>query len=134
MRTVIVGSGYYVPETVIPNSYFESLNPLYEIDKDGRRVREVFTSDKSIRELMGVHERRRAKNGEEVHDMGAPAVIDALQKTNLSTDDLEGIIVGTVTQDMQFPSAACKIRELIGARNAMICFDVGAASVDGNVD
>lgn len=123
----IVGWGHYVPERVVSNAYFVALNPLFEYNEEGERVKEMDTSDAWIQQMMGVRERRRAASDEEVHHMGAKAVLSALQKTDFQPEDLEGIIVGTVTQDKQFPSAACQMRELIGARNANRCFDVGAA-------
>lgn len=54
-------------------------------------------------------------------------MLRALRRANKTPEDLEGIIVATVTDPQGFPSCAQKIREKIGAKNARDCFDVAAA-------
>ena len=128
MGIVILSAGHYLPAEILTNQLFVDKNPFYEWTPQGYDLENpVETSDAWIQEMMGVRERRRAAPGEEVHHMAANAVKMALEKARLKPQDLEGIVVATVTQDKQFPSAACLKQELIGARNIGHAFDVGAA-------
>ena len=111
-RTVsIIGTGSYVPERVLTNAELEKL---------------VETSDEWITTRTGIKERRIAADGEHTSDLAAKAALNALENARLSAEDIDLILVATVTPDMFFPSTACFVQAKIGARKAA-CFDVSAA-------
>lgn len=110
-KVCIKGTGSYVPERVVPNSFFESL---------------VETSDEWIRTRTGIQERRMVKPGQALTDMAVPAAERALEMAGLQGEELELIVVGTVSADMVTPSAACILQHRLGARKA-VAFDLNAA-------
>ncbi len=109
-NAVITGVGMYVPETVLDNAYFEKI---------------VDTSDEWIRTRTGIRERRRLDDGA-TSDLAARAAQDLLKSKNMSAEEIDAIIVATVTPDMFFPATACLVQEKIGAKNAW-GFDLSAA-------
>ncbi|MEI8235100.1 MAG: beta-ketoacyl-ACP synthase III [Verrucomicrobiota bacterium] len=111
-RTVsIIGTGSYVPEKVLTNAALEKL---------------VDTSDEWIVTRTGIKERRIAAAGESTSDLAAKAALAAMEKAGVSAEEIDMIIIGTVTPDMAFPNTACLVQKQIGAKNA-ICFDLSAA-------
>ncbi len=111
-RTVsIVGTGAFVPEKVLTN------HDLAKI---------VDTSDEWIFSRTGMRERRICKPEECTSDLGAKAAEKALEDANISADEIDLIIVATLSPDMFFPSTACFVQDKIKASNAF-CYDVGAA-------
>ncbi len=111
-RTVsIIGTGSYVPERIMPNSELEKL---------------VETSDEWITTRTGIKERRIAAEGEFTSDMAAKAAQNALENAGITAEEVDLILVATVTPDMFFPSTACFVQSKIGAKHAA-CFDVSAA-------
>jgi 3-oxoacyl-[acyl-carrier-protein] synthase-3 len=86
----------------------------------------VDTSDEWIQERTGIRERRVVSNGQCNSDLSVKAIEDCLQKANVSADELDLIIVPTVTPDMMFPSTACVIQNKIGATKAW-GFDLSGA-------
>lgn len=107
---VITGVGMYVPETVMDNAYFEKI---------------VDTSDEWITVRTGIKERRKLdKGGTSV--LATKAVEDLMKTTGLKPEEIDIIIVATVTPDMFFPSTACLVQGNIGAVNAW-GFDMNAA-------
>jgi 3-oxoacyl-[acyl-carrier-protein] synthase-3 len=110
LNAVITGVGMYVPETVMDNKYFESI---------------VDTSDEWIMTRTGIKERHKMVNGT-TSDMATFALQDLLKSKNMSAEELDCIIVASVTPDMFFPATACLVQDNIGAPN--ICgFDMNAA-------
>ncbi|GBD90883.1 3-oxoacyl-[acyl-carrier-protein] synthase 3 [bacterium BMS3Abin04] len=109
-NAAITGVGMYAPEKVLDNKYFESI---------------VDTNDEWIRTRTGIEERRIMENGA-TSDMATKAVEDLLQSTNTSAEEIDAIIVATVTPDMLFPATACLVQDNIGAKNAW-GFDLSAA-------
>lgn len=107
----IIGTGSYVPDTVIGNSYLEKI---------------VDTSDKWIVSRTGIKERRKVLDEIATSDIATKAAILALNDANIEPIDLDMIIVATVTPDMAFPSTACLVQKNIGATNAT-AFDIEAA-------
>ncbi len=107
----IVGTGHYVPERVVPNSFFEQ---------------HVETSDEWIRQRTGIHERRFASEGEATSDLCIAAARNALDAAGMSAKDLDVIIVGTVSPDQYLPAVAPQVQQALGAGSAM-AFDVVAA-------
>jgi len=110
ISAVITGVGMYVPDKILDNAYFESI---------------VDTNDEWIKTRTGISERRMLENGA-TSDLAARAAEDLLKSKNMSADEIEVIIVATVTPDMFFPATACLVQEKIGANNAW-GFDLSAA-------
>ncbi|HYF35462.1 MAG TPA: beta-ketoacyl-ACP synthase III [Prosthecobacter sp.] len=107
----IIGTGSYVPERVVTNE---------EISKI------VDTSDEWITTRTGIRERRIAREDETTSDMAAAAARRAIEAAGIPVDEINLIVVATVTSDMFFPSTACLVQKKIGASNA-VCFDISAA-------
>lgn len=106
----ITGVGSYVPGKILSN---EDLSKM------------VDTSDEWIVERTGIRERRIAKKEESTSDLGTIAAKKALKDANLNSDDIDLIIVATITPDYAFPSTACIIQDNIKATKAA-AFDLGA--------
>jgi 3-oxoacyl-[acyl-carrier-protein] synthase-3 len=100
----------YVPDKIMDNAYFEKI---------------VETSDEWIRTRTGIKERRLLEKGA-TSDLAAGAALDLLKSKNMSAEEIDVIIVATVTPDMFFPATACLVQEKIGAKNAW-GFDLSAA-------
>lgn len=109
-RAAITSVGHFVPPDVYDNHYFESF---------------LETTDEWIRERTGIIERRFLKEGA-TSDLAVPAIRTCLERRGIGADEIDLIVVATVTPDMFFPSTACVIQDKIGARNAW-GFDVSAA-------
>jgi 3-oxoacyl-[acyl-carrier-protein] synthase-3 len=111
VRSRIIGTGSYAPKKVLTN---EDLSKM------------VDTSDEWITERTGIKERRIAAEGETASDMAAKAGKKALEMAGIGPDDIDTIIVATVTPDMDFPSTACFVQHKLKADKAA-SFDVAAA-------
>jgi 3-oxoacyl-[acyl-carrier-protein] synthase-3 len=109
-NAVITGVGMYVPEKIYDNAYFEKI---------------VETSDEWIRTRTGIKERRILETGG-TSIMASKAAEDLLKSKNMSAEEIDVIIVATVTPDMFFPATACLVQKNIGAINAW-GFDLSAA-------
>lgn len=107
----IVGTGSYIPERVLTN---EDLSQIVE------------TSDEWITTRTGIKERHIAASDQATSDLASNAARRALEAAGVKPEEIELIIVATVTPDMFFPSTACFVQKKIGAVNA-VCFDVSAA-------
>jgi 3-oxoacyl-[acyl-carrier-protein] synthase III len=86
----------------------------------------VETSDEWITSRTGIKERRIAAESEATSDLASAAALKALEMAGVAAEDLDLIIVATVTPDMFFPSTACFVQKKIGATNA-VGFDISAA-------
>lgn len=112
MRKVgIIGVGEYLPEKILTNLDLEKM---------------VDTSDEWITTRTGIKERHLAKEGQAASDLAFKAAERALENAKLKAEDLELIIVATITGDMPFPSVAAIIQHQLGAKKAA-CFDISAA-------
>lgn len=109
-NAIVTGVGMYVPDKILDNKYFESI---------------VETNDEWIKTRTGISERRILQQGA-TSDLAARAAKDLLEKHNISANEIDVIIVATVTPDMLFPATACLVQEKIGANNAW-GFDLSAA-------
>jgi 3-oxoacyl-[acyl-carrier-protein] synthase-3 len=86
----------------------------------------VATSDEWIRTRTGIRERHILEDGKASSDMGAEAVKKLLQQRGIGPEEIDVIIVATVTPDMFFPSTANLVQDKVGANNAF-SFDISAA-------
>lgn len=109
-RATITAVGHYVPEKILSNADLEKM---------------VETSDEWIRTRTGIRERRIMEHGA-TSDMAIRAIEPMLKRRGISAQEIDLIIVATVTPDMMFPATACIIQEKIGAKNAW-GFDLSAA-------
>lgn len=107
----IIGTGSFVPDNVVTNADLEKI---------------VDTSDAWIRERTGIEARRIAPEGMNASDMATEAAKRALEAANLTAEDIDCIIVATLTGDMIIPSTACVVQANLGASQAA-AFDLGAA-------
>jgi len=78
----------------------------------------VDTTDEWIIERTGIRERRIASDDQAASDLAVPAALNALEAAGVSPEELDLILLGTVTPDYFFPSTACVVQNKIGARNA----------------
>ncbi|MHA2916171.1 beta-ketoacyl-ACP synthase III [Bacillus cereus] len=111
MNVGILGIGRYVPEKVVTNHDLEKI---------------MDTSDEWIRTRTGIAERRIADDTIDTSYMAVEAAKKALEDAGVSGEDIDLILVATVTPDRAFPAVACVIQEAIGAKHAA-AMDVGAA-------
>ncbi|HYV47943.1 MAG TPA: beta-ketoacyl-ACP synthase III [Myxococcaceae bacterium] len=111
IKTAIIGTGAYAPEKVLTNKDLEKI---------------VETSDEWIVERTGIRERHLAAEGEVTSDMALKASVRALEMASTRPEELDLVIVGTVTPDMPFPACAAFLQHKLGAKNAM-AFDISAA-------
>ncbi len=109
-RAIVTGVGMYAPEKILDNAFFEKI---------------VDTNDEWIRSRTGIIERRILENGA-TSDLATKAAEDLLKSINMSAEEIDAIIVATVTPDMFFPATACLVQNNIGAKNAW-GFDLSAA-------
>jgi 3-oxoacyl-[acyl-carrier-protein] synthase-3 len=86
----------------------------------------VDTTDAWIRTRTGISERRIAAEGENTSDMAVQAARAAMEQAEVHPEEIDLIIVATVTPDTFFPATACWVQKKLGAFNAA-CFDVSAA-------
>ena len=107
----IIGTGSYAPERIVNNSDLEKI---------------VDTTDEWIRTRTGMVERRIARDDEATSDMGVEAAKRALEMANTAPEEIDLIIVGTVTPDYRLPTNACIIQSKLKV-GAAACFDFQAA-------
>lgn len=109
-RSMIRGTGSYAPERILTNKELEEL---------------VDTSDEWIQSRTGIKERRIAAKDETTSTLALKASYKALEDARIKGEDLDLIIVATVTPDMQFPATACILQDTLGAKKAA-AFDLEA--------
>jgi 3-oxoacyl-[acyl-carrier-protein] synthase-3 len=107
----ITGTGSALPGKILTNAELEQL---------------VDTTDEWITTRTGIKERRIAADGEYTSTFAAEAARRALEMAKLQPEEIDLIILGTVTPDFPFPSTACIVQDLLGATNAT-AFDLSAA-------
>ena len=107
----ITAVGSYVPERILTNAELEKI---------------VDTTDEWITTRTGIKERRLAADDEFTSDMAAQAARRAMEKAGITADQIDLIIVATITPDMLFPSTAALVQNKLGARKAA-AFDIEAA-------
>ena len=111
VRAKISALATYVPPRILSNSDLEKM---------------VETSDEWITSRTGIRERHIVDKGTATSDLAVAAAQKALAERGLTPNDVEAIVVGTVTPDMLFPSTACVVQHKLGAKGAW-GFDLSAA-------
>ncbi|MGD6977281.1 beta-ketoacyl-ACP synthase III [Bacillus altitudinis] len=111
MNAGIIGLGRYIPEKVLTNRDLEKM---------------VETSDEWIRTRTGIEERRIASDNVNTSHMALAAAKKALADADVAAEDIDMILVATVTPDQAFPTVACMIQEQLGAHKAC-AMDISAA-------
>ena len=110
MKTRIIGTGSYLPEHIVTN------DDLAQI---------MDTSDEWISSRTGIRERHLVKE-ETTADMSVAAAKKALKSAGVTAEEIDLIILGTVSPDYITPSCACQVQAAIGAHKA-VAFDINAA-------
>lgn len=111
MRAGIIGIGRYLPEKIVTNADLEKM---------------MDTSDEWIRTRTGIEQRRIASDDIDTSDMAFFAAEKAIADAGIGPEDIDLILVATVTPDTPFPSVACRIQERLGAMKAA-AMDISAA-------
>ena len=106
----ITGTGVYIPEKILSNKDLESL---------------VDTSDEWIKARTGISERRILDEDKATSDMCYEACLQALENSSTSPDEIDGIIVATISPDYMTPSVACLLQDRLKTRK-IFAFDVSA--------
>jgi 3-oxoacyl-[acyl-carrier-protein] synthase III len=107
----ILAVGSYVPERILTNADFEQM---------------VNTTDEWITTRTGIKERRIAAKNESTSDLATKAALCAMTRAKVTPQQIDLIVLATITPDMPFPSTACLVQEKIGAYRAA-AFDIQAA-------
>ncbi|GAE31223.1 3-oxoacyl-[acyl-carrier protein] synthase [Halalkalibacter hemicellulosilyticusJCM 9152] len=107
----IIGIGSYIPEYVVTNLDLE---------------KKIDTNDEWIRTRTGIQERRFATEGIDSSHMALASAKEALEHAEIAAEDLDLILVATVTPDMPFPTVSTLIQHELGAKKAA-AMDVSAA-------
>jgi 3-oxoacyl-[acyl-carrier-protein] synthase-3 len=100
-RAKIIGVGAYAPKRILTNADLEKM---------------VETSDEWIVQRSGIRQRHIADESEATSDLALRAAQQALERANLTPEDIEFVVVGTTTADMQFPSTANFVAHRLGCR------------------
>ena len=110
IRSVITGTGHYLPERIVENAWFE--------DK-------LETSDEWIRTRTGIERRHFAAEGQMTSDLAIRAARIALDRAGLGADDIDGIVLATSTPDFTFPAVATMVQQGLGITRGF-AYDVQA--------
>lgn len=111
LKAKIAGTGSYLPEKILTNEDFEKM---------------VDTSDEWITTRTGIKTRHIAAENQTTSDLALIAAERALESAKMSPDDIDCILVATVTPDMSFPSTACILQDKLQTPNSM-AMDLAAA-------
>lgn len=112
LRSVgVIGTGMYVPEKILTNAELETI---------------VDTNDEWIVSRTGIRERHIAAADQATSDLAYHAAVQALENAGMTADQLDLIVIATITPDTMFPSTACILQDKLGAKNAA-AFDLSAA-------
>jgi 3-oxoacyl-[acyl-carrier-protein] synthase-3 len=111
LRAAITGFGSAVPARVMTNQDFEKF---------------LDTSDEWITKRTGIKERRVVEDGQTTTTLAVDAAREAMDEAGISPDELDLIIVATITPEMPFPATACFVQQELGA-SGVPCFDLSGA-------
>lgn len=107
----IIGTGSYLPEKILTNDDLSKM---------------VDTSDEWIYTRTGIKQRHIAADNEYTSDLAVNAIKNALDNAKISAENVDLLIVATITPDLVFPSTSCIVQKKLGLKNA-VAFDVSAA-------
>jgi 3-oxoacyl-[acyl-carrier-protein] synthase-3 len=110
-RAAITSIGRYLPPRILDNKHFEQF---------------VATNDEWIRTRTGINTRHHAEKGVGTSDLATEAAKECLERRGIGADEIDLIIVATVTPDMIFPATACLVQTKLGATKSW-GFDLSAA-------
>jgi len=110
IKSIIKSTGAYLPEKIMTNQDLEKI---------------VDTSDEWITQRSGIKQRHIAADNETTADLAIAAGRQALERSGLGADDIDGVIVATTTPDQTFPAVAVKVQAALGLP-AGLAFDVQA--------
>lgn len=110
IKSVIQGTGSYLPSKVLTNADLEKI---------------VDTSDEWIFQRTGIKQRHVVSEGETTSTLAIEAAKRALESSGLNAEDIDGVIVATTTPDLTFPSVAVHVQEALGLP-ANMAFDIQA--------
>lgn len=105
MRTLLLGTGMYVPDNVVDNATLS---------------RVMDTSDEWITQRTGIQQRRFANPGEATSDMAVPAARAALEDAGVDADDVDYVVFATMTPDHYFPGAGAEFHHKLGLGNTPV--------------
>jgi 3-oxoacyl-[acyl-carrier-protein] synthase III len=111
IKAKILGTGSYLPSRILSNKDLEKM---------------VDTNDEWIVERTGIRERRIIDDSDNCSDLAYRAALKALESSGTSPDELDLIIVATISPDYIFPATACIVQDKLGAKKAA-AFDLEAA-------
>lgn len=111
MSIRIVATGSYVPERILTNQDLEKI---------------VETNNEWIMDRTGIRERHIAEDGVATSDLAYGAACSAIEQAGIKPEEIDLIIVASITGDYIFPSVSCILQGKLGAMNA-VCFDLQAA-------
>ena len=109
-RAIVRGTGHYLPERVVENSWFEG---------------KLETSDEWIRARTGIERRHFAADDQRTSDLGILAGRAALENAGLDANEIDAVIVATSTPDLTFPSVATMVQAGLGMRQGF-AYDIQA--------
>ena len=116
MTGIICGTGSYAPSYIMDNHDIAKL---------------VETSDEWIQERTGVVQRHIIE-GDTTVSMACEAGRRAMENAGVSPQEIDLILVATISSNIVLPSTACEVQKELGAKNAT-CFDLGGAACTGFV-
>lgn len=111
MGTVVLGTGSCLPKRILTNVEIESI---------------VDTSDEWIQNRTGIAARRVGGKGEKTYQLAAKAASRALDAAGVQAEEIDLVLVGTISSHMLMPSTACFVQNEVGAKNAF-AYDINAA-------
>ena len=111
-KAKIAGIAFNVPDRVVTNHDLEDM---------------MDTTDEWIQTRSGIKERRWVEDGMANSDMALPACKEAIENAGIKPDDLDAIIVGTVSSDYNFPGMAPILQQKLGITTNISAFDISAA-------
>lgn len=112
IRTKIIGCGHYLPAKVLTNDDLSKM---------------VDTNDEWISTRTGIRSRHIVSEGELTSDIALKALEMAMKNANITKDDLDIIVVATLTPDNTTPTVAARIAGKLGVKSGTPAFDLGAA-------
>ena len=111
-KSKIAGIGFNVPDNIVTNHDIEDM---------------MDTTDEWIQTRSGIKERRWVLPGTPNSDLALPACVKAIENAGISPNDIDAIIVGTVSSDYNFPGMGPIIQRKLGIKKNIPAYDISAA-------